>query len=72
MVLHNQVLPGHILLCLRQPEVRYSDISTHQLFDLTLAIKELTEAIHERFTNQRVSTTTILQDFERGTPSLHE
>ena len=62
MVLHNEILPGHILICLRQPEVRYADINTPQLFDLTLAIKELTEAIHERFSNQRVSITTVIQD----------
>lgn len=62
MVLHNEILPGHILICLRQPEVRYSEINTPQLFDLTLAIKELTEAIHKRFSNQRVSITTVIQD----------
>ena len=42
--------------------MRYSDLSVHQLFDLTLAIKELTQAIHERHISQRVSTTTIIQD----------
>jgi len=29
MVVHNQILPGHIVLCLKQPEVRYTDISVH-------------------------------------------
>ena len=48
MVPPYQILPGHIVLCLRQPEVRYADLSVQQLFDLTLAIKELTQAIHER------------------------
>ena len=45
--------------------MRYPEISVEQLFDLTLAIKELTELIHARHTAQRVSTTTIVQDFER-------
>jgi hypothetical protein len=52
MVVHNMVLPGHIVLCLRQPDLRYAETSTLQLFDLTLAIKELTEVMHEAFTTQ--------------------
>jgi len=62
MTVPNQILPGHILLVLRQPGVRFAEISVNQLFDLTLAIKELTKALHERFTSQRISTTTIMQD----------
>ena len=50
MSVHNSILPGHVVLCLRQPDVRYSEISTHQLFDLTLAIKELTDVIYLNFT----------------------
>ena len=63
MVVPNQILPGHIVLCLKQPEVGYAKISVKQLFDLTLAIKELTEVIHERHTTQRISTSTIMQDY---------
>ena len=66
MVVHNQILPGHIVLCLRQPEMRFADISVHQLFDLTLAIKDLTMVLHARFTNVRISTTTIIRDFDRN------
>jgi len=62
MVVPNPVLPGHIVLCLRQPHVKYSEINVQQLFDLTLAIKELTEVIHERHTTQRVSTSTVMLD----------
>jgi len=60
MVPPYQILPGHIVLVLKQSGVHFADMNVNQLFDLTLAIKELTSAIHERLSTQRVSTTTII------------
>ena len=44
-VLHNQVLPGHILLCPKQANIQFRELNSAQLFELTLAIKELQEII---------------------------
>ena len=64
MVTPAQILPGHILLVLRQPNVAYTHTSNYQMFDLSLAIKELTEMLHASFKAQRISTTTIVKDVD--------
>ena len=47
--------------------MRYAETSTHQLFDLTLAIKELTDVLHIAFDtpSKMVSTTIILKDADK-------
>lgn len=51
MVMHNQILPGHVLVCPKQPELRFKDLETEQLFELSLAIQHITKLV------QRVNDT---------------
>ena len=46
MVLHNQICKGHILLAPFQSDKNYRDLSSQQLFEIVLAIKELNELVH--------------------------
>ena len=41
MVLHNQICSGHILLAPMETLRNYSQLTTPQLFEMILAIKEL-------------------------------
>ena len=60
MVVHNQILPGHVLLCPKQPVQRYKDLSIEQLFELTLATQLLTEVIKK--SNSTDSVTISIQE----------
>ena len=45
MVVHNQILPGHILVCPKEPVPHYRDLNTEQLFEISLAVHYLSQAV---------------------------
>ena len=45
MVMHNQILPGHVLICPKQPGLRFRDLETQQLFEFSLAIQHITKLV---------------------------
>ena len=47
MVLHNQICEGHILLAPKQTKLNYNQMKTPQLFEMILAIKELSSIIEK-------------------------
>lgn len=81
MVVHNPILKGHIMLCPMKGDQRYKELSNSQLFEISLAIKELSEIIQIAFgeltaegtgdggatgSQAKISTTVVMQEFDRG------
>ena len=52
MVLHNQICEGHILLAPKEPERNFQQLSNAELFELTLAIKELSQLVKITYGDQ--------------------
>ena len=52
MVVKNPVLPGHVIICPKVPVQRYGDLSTEQLFELSLSVQFITKVVGEGSTDK--------------------
>ena len=76
MVLHNQICEGHILLAPKMPDKNYRDLTNPQLFEIILAIKELSQLVektYESSTNENkvVGISVVIQEFEAHKLSMN-
>ena len=74
MVLHNQISEGHILLAPFQSDKNYRDLSNQQLFEISLAIKELSELVikaHADDADKVTGSLVVIQEFEAGQRSMN-
>lgn len=58
MVLHNQICEGHICLAPFVSDKNFRDLKNQELFEIVLAIKELTEIVKMAY--PKVEGTTVV------------
>ena len=69
MVVHNQILPGHIIVCPKEPVPHYRDLNTEQLFEISLAVHYLTQAVQT--VNGTDSATVSIQEGQGAGQSIN-
>jgi len=62
MLIHNPICRGHVLVCPKANLSKYRDLEVHEVFEFSLAIKLVTEALQRYFGKEAEGFTIAIQE----------